>query len=82
MSEISRLCQFLLWGLGDVPIGVFIIQIIVVIVSVVGLFTLGTFIFVKNGKDDSHDEAGEMSLPRDVVLYGVFRIQSPDEAAI
>ena len=82
MSEISRLCQFLFRGLGDIPIGVFIIQIIVVIVCVVALFTLRAFIFVKNGKDYSHDEAGEVSLPRYVVLDGIFRIQSPDEAAI
>ena len=80
--EIPRLSQIFLGRFGDVPIWVFIVEIIVVIFVFIGFFALWTFVAIDYGEGDSHYESGEVPFPRDVIFDGIFRIDAPDETSV
>ena len=82
MSEVPRLRQLLFWRFGDVPIGDFIVEIVVIIFVFIRFFALWTFVAIDDGEGYSHYESREVSFPRDMVFDGIFRIDAPDETSV
>ena len=81
MPKKPRLRQFFLRRFRHIPIRVVIVGI-VIIIFIGRYFSLRTFIFIKNSKNYPHDEAGEVSFPRNMVVDGIFRINTPNQTAV
>ena len=80
--EIPRLSQIFLGWFGDVPIWVFIVEIVVIIFVIIRFFALRAFVAIDYGEGYSHYESREVTFPRDVIFDGIFRIDAPDETSV